>query len=107
MSLWVHPDMDKEQEEKMVRAWKAYKKDHVAANADSPFRINLNAADSATLVQLKGIGPAIAHKIITDRNNEGPFTDLDQLWEMGSFSETTIEYLEKHLYISADTPAIQ
>jgi competence protein ComEA len=101
MSMWVHPDMNKGQEEKLNSAWQAYKKDHVATFDDDQFRINVNTADSQTLVQIKGIGPVSAHNIIADRNENGKFIDMNDIWELGKFPEATIDYLESRLYIDS------
>ncbi len=62
-----------------------------------PAVININTADSATLVKFRGIGPATARKIIIRIKTEGPFTDIDQLRELYSFPEETFQMLKKHL----------
>lgn len=110
MSLWVHPSFDKEQEAKLVAAWKTFKhiSDSTAQkqseytdtddnNVVLPDTIDINTADSATLVKLKGIGPATARWIVETRQEDGPFTNLDELWETGYISEKNIEVLKKHL----------
>jgi len=61
--------------------------------------INLNKADSATLVRLKGIGPVTAQKIVERRKNVGPFTSIDQLLEIRHFPKATFEVLKQHLRI--------
>ena len=50
--------------------------------ARSIARVELNAADSATLVALPGIGPAFARGIIKYRDRLGGFHSLDQLAEV-------------------------
>ena len=45
---------------------------------DDP-RTNINQADEATLVALPGIGPALARRIITYRDEHGPFASVEQL----------------------------
>jgi hypothetical protein len=118
MPLWVHPDFDTEQQKKLTTAWEAYKRSQppVAENKAQPKKdfqdafdenttplpdtIDLNTADSATLVRLKGIGPVTAGKIIARRNKKGPYTSIDQLSEVGAFTEATIDLLKKHLCIA-------
>jgi len=104
MSLWVHPTTDKAQEEKLVRAWAAYKSEHIAKNTDAiPDSIDLNTADSAMLVELNGIGPVTAHNIVLRRIQKGRFTNIDQLKETGSFPEETFASLKEHLYIDTNS----
>ncbi len=44
-----------------------------------PERININTADIALLDTLPGIGPALAARIVTYREEHGPFTVVSQL----------------------------
>lgn len=62
-------------------------------------RINLNLADSATLVALYGIGPRLAHKIIAYRNEHGKFLYIEQLFEIHRFPDSTYTLLKEQLYI--------
>ena len=43
--------------------------------------VDANMADSAALVGVSGIGPAIAARIVAARREGGPFRDLDDLRE--------------------------
>jgi competence ComEA-like helix-hairpin-helix protein len=118
MHLWVHPAIDADKERKLVTAWETFKRSQPRIKNDSevqgkndfedafdenespmPGIINLNTTDSATLVRLKGIGPATASKIIAWRNEYGPFKSIDQLSEIRHFPEATFEMLKKHLTI--------
>jgi DNA uptake protein ComE-like DNA-binding protein len=115
MSLWVHPVNDTEKERQLIAAWEVYKRsqpktdstheknDYQDAFDDNdaplPAIIELNSADSATLVRLKGIGPVTAGKIVARRREKGPFTHIDQLKEVGAFAPETFEILKKHLTI--------
>lgn len=65
-----------------------------------PDIININSADSATLVRLKGIGPATASKIIARRKAQGPFTSVDQILEVRHIPDATFEILKKHLTVN-------
>jgi len=60
--------------------------------------VELNSADSAQLVKLKGIGPVFASRIIKYRNLLGGFHKKEQLLEVYNFPEETFlsirEYLE-------------
>jgi len=119
MYLWVHPKTEHEQEQKLAAAWATFKRSQSEPTVDDtvehkkndwqdtfddnttplPDTINLNTADSATLVRLKGIGPVTAGKIIARRVKKGPYTDLEQIREAGAFSTASFELLKKHLRV--------
>ena len=115
MHLWVHQVIDAAQQQKLVAAWQTFKNSQPARTEQGsilqkkefqdasdeqttalPDTINLNTADSATLVRLKGIGPVTAHNIIK-RRTARKFTNIDELRETGSFSQTTLQLLKKHI----------
>lgn len=114
MSYWAGPQPAKEIEVRIRSAQAVYKrsqpekekeKDYLDAQAvdmDVPDIINLNSVDSATLVLLKGIGPATAHKIIEYRNQSGAFTDVNQIRSLGRFSTETFELLKPHLTVATE-----
>ncbi|MES2703706.1 MAG: helix-hairpin-helix domain-containing protein [Bacteroidota bacterium] len=119
MHLWVHPEMDDAQQQRLSAQWAAMKvataekptsqvlPEHQDGNAGEPVlpdKVNINTADSQTLVQLKGIGPAVAGKIIIRRKTKGYFTDISQLSEVGGFSPVTMDILRRHIvFAGADT----
>jgi len=120
MPLWVHRPADTEKEKQLVASWETFKRslrnetdtiertknDYQDAFDDNqtplPAIVNLNTADSATLVRFKGIGPATAGRIVERRKNKGLFTNINQLREVGSFSDATFEVLKKHLSIGTE-----
>ncbi|MFW1677535.1 ComEA family DNA-binding protein [Pontibacter sp. JAM-7] len=53
--------------------------------------VNLNTADVATLASLQGIGPAKAKAIVAYRNQNGPFTSVEQLLEVKGIGNATLE----------------
>lgn len=53
--------------------------------------ININSADETVLQTLNGVGPAKAQSIISYREENGPFTSLEQLLEVRGIGEKTIE----------------
>lgn len=48
----------------------------------TPVRIELNGADSNTLIRIKGIGPYYAHRILSFRKRLGGFYAVSQLKEL-------------------------
>ena len=115
----MHPQTDMQREQKLVSAWETFKRSQPKAVSDSAGRkndyqdafdenetplpgiIDINTADSATLVRLKGIGPVTAGRIVAHRKMKGPFTSVDQLQEVGTFTDATFEVLKKHLTAGA------
>ena len=119
MALWVHPSTNEEQNKKLITAAQTFQRIQPIIHTDTtapttkdyqdrfdeqttplPDQIDLNTADSATLVRLKGIGPTTAGKIIARRNKK-PFTNISQLSEVGRIPHKTLELLKKHLFVGA------
>jgi len=117
MPWFIQPAHDEAQEQAIRLAWQKFK----AVNNDGssidtagktafqksndqnapplPMHINLNTVDSATLVRIKGIGPVTASKIVAWRKTHGPFTNLNQLFNLGSFSKKNFSLLRQHLVL--------
>ncbi len=51
--------------------------------------VNINTADSETLQQLPGIGPATADKIINYRNENGAFQSIEEITDVSGIGEKT------------------
>ena len=105
MHLWFHPNLNRGQEEKLLNRWKNFRQ-HQAAFRDSVYKrsqlpLNINTADSVSLVHLKGIGPVTAARIIQYRTANGPFKDIDQIRPLGHFTNAAFDTLKKHLTVSA------
>ncbi len=62
-------------------------------------RIDLNVADSVSLVRLKGIGPVLSARIIRYRNILGGFSEVSQLKEVYGLSEETFVRIQPRLYV--------
>lgn len=63
-----------------------------AANSGSESSvISLNSADSRTLQELPGVGPAIADRIIQWREKNGPFRSVDELTQVSGIGSTMME----------------
>ena len=63
--------------------------------------INLNEADSASLLPLPGIGPVFAGRIVKYRNLLGGFVDAEQLIEVYGMERTTVELVTRSLYMDS------
>lgn len=62
-----------------------------ATASDGP--INVNSADAGTLDSLPGIGPVLAERIITWREENGPFPNIEVLGEVSGIGPTLLERL--------------
>lgn len=77
----------------------SYEKKNFPNTPSIPDHININTADSATLVCLKGIGPFYAHKLIEKRNALGGYITFEQLKEAYHFPDTTFAMLQEKIII--------
>ena len=59
--------------------------------------IDPNRADADELTALPGIGPALAHRIVAERERGGPFRDADELARVSGIGEKTVEKLRSRL----------
>lgn len=55
--------------------------------------VDVNQADAATLERLPRIGPALAARIIAEREAAGPFTSIDDLTRVSGIGARTVEAL--------------
>ena len=65
-----------------------------------PDHVAINTADSATLVQLKGIGPFFAHKLLSRRDKLGGYIKHEQLLEAYKFPDSLYTLLKNKLVIN-------
>lgn len=76
------------------------------SNSDSPpvapppdGRIDINTADATQLDAAKGIGPAIAQKIIDYRTKHGPFKNVDGLLAVPGIGSKTLATMRDQLVV--------
>lgn len=65
----------------------------------APLSININKADVDILVNLPGIGPKTAEKIIALRDSKGGFGNLSELMEVKGIGEKKFNAIKKYLFI--------
>lgn len=63
-----------------------------AAQAGADERVDLNSADAAALDALPGIGPVLADRIVSHRQ-DGPFATVDELADVAGIGPTLLERL--------------
>ena len=68
-----------------------------------PLVVDLNTADTTTLMLLHGIGPTYARRIVAYRNRLGGYVDTRQLLEVYGFSEELLAHIQPHLVLTKDS----
>ncbi|KZM76607.1 competence protein ComEA [Cellulosimicrobium sp. I38E] len=61
-----------------------------AAGATAGGAVDLNAADATALDALPGIGPVLAERIVAWRDENGPFTTVDELGEVSGIGPAVL-----------------
>jgi competence protein ComEA len=61
--------------------------------------ININTADQSTLETLSGIGPVIASRIITFRDQNGPFLDIFDIQKVSGIGPATFDKIKDYITV--------
>jgi competence protein ComEA len=64
-------------------------------------KIDLNRATAPELVRLPGIGPALAERIVTDRESRGPFSSPEALLRVRGIGPKTLDRIRGYLSFPA------
>ena len=79
-------------------------KDRMSLEKETEFPININTADSATLVSLTGIGRKTAHKIMEHRRRGGTIHNFAELEAIQNIPSNASERLKQQIrYSDEDT----
>ena len=65
--------------------------------------INLNTATREQLMTLPGIGPALAERILADREENGPYSDVKDLTRIRGIKGKTLEKLLPHVTVKKES----
>ncbi|WP_077308545.1 ComEA family DNA-binding protein [Terribacillus halophilus] len=68
-----------------------------AGTTDASEKININQADAKQLTEINGVGEARAQAIISYREENGPFTSIDQLTEVSGIGEKSLEKMKEQV----------
>ena len=68
-----------------------------------PLVVELNTADTTTLMLLHGIGPTFARRIVNYRERLGGFVHKEQLLEVYGFTPQQLEHIDPYIVINADS----
>jgi competence protein ComEA len=66
-----------------------------------PGKLDLNQATPEELEELPGIGPVLAARIVTYREEHGPFTSVEGLLEVPGIGEALLEKLKPLVEVSS------
>lgn len=69
-------------------------------SADATEKININTANAAELEKLPGIGQALAERIIQYREEEGPFSTIEDIMAVKGIGEKKFEKLREYIVVS-------
>jgi competence protein ComEA len=72
-----------------------------AAAAGVPERVDVNRADSLALLEVPGIGPALAGRILLRRRERGPMARLEELLEIRGIGEKTLARMRERLSVGS------
>lgn len=61
--------------------------------------IDINRADRKDLLQIPGIGPTLAERIVEHRNRVGGYRDVDELLGVPGVGPSTLETLKTHVAV--------
>jgi competence protein ComEA len=61
------------------------------------YEVDINRADWPEMVQLPGLGETLARRIIADRQEHGPFRDIDDLNRVDGIGLRTLERIRPYL----------
>jgi competence protein ComEA len=61
------------------------------------FEVDINSADWPELLQLPGVGPTLAQRIVQSRQAGGPFADNDDLRRVRGIGPKTMEQIRPYL----------
>lgn len=75
--------------------------DEPPAPTRRPLTVELNSADTTTLMLLHGIGPAFARRIVRYRDRLGGFVATEQLLEVYGFTPELLTHIAPHLALDS------
>ena len=70
-----------------------------APKPSDPSKMNINTADAAQLVDLPGIGPAIAQAIIEHREAKGPFKTVEDIQNVKGIGPKKFEAIKDKIAV--------
>lgn len=75
---------------------------HENVNLSVPILVELNSADTAELMIIKGIGKGYAHSIIRFRRQTGGFVHVEQLREIYGMTPENFDRIKSYCFVNPD-----
>ncbi|MBS3787900.1 helix-hairpin-helix domain-containing protein [Candidatus Bipolaricaulota bacterium] len=72
--------------------------------ADPDGKINLNTANTEKLVEISGIGPVLAERIVSYRSENGDFSSLAELKGVKGIGPSTLSRVKDRLKVESVSP---
>lgn len=80
---------------------------HRGAEFRRAFRVEINSATWVEWMQLEGIGPALANRIVADRQVNGPFVSIEDLERVPGIGSGTLDRLRPSLILRHEQKTAQ
>lgn len=71
-----------------------------------PIMVEANQADAHEFELLPGIGPKLAERIVEHRNENGPFTSIDDLGGVPGIGEKTLRTMRRYCELDSSVGSI-
>lgn len=102
LTLGYHAGMARRAPEVTVRA-ESLARPQAAETLREPERVNLNTATAEELTALRGVGEALAARIVADREAHGPFRRVEEITRVKGIGQAILENNWSILTVEEDT----
>lgn len=83
----------------MVAAGRVYAQPKTDHQASAPVIVNINKAGAEELDKVRGIGPAMAQRIIEFRDQNGPFKTVDDLVQVRGIGGSKLQKIKDQITV--------